>query len=147
MGVNKAWLSERLIRMMSDSDRAQLGRFGRTEEEVRAELEAKAERDLMKQVTAMLDLWGIVWNASRMDRRTTCRRGWPDLVFALKDATGRAVPCAIELKSQTGQLRPDQAEMLDKLAANGWRVAVIRSLDAFLQFARTCNSENSTGNV
>lgn len=132
--------------MMSDSDRTQLGRLGRTEDEVRQELDAKAERQLMKQVTAVLDRWGIAWNASRMDRRTTCRTGWPDLTFALKDASGHAIPCAVELKSQTGRLRPDQSEMLEKLSANGWRVAVIRSLDAFLEFARTCNSRNTTGN-
>jgi len=59
------------------------------------------------------------------------KRGWPDLAFALG---GRA--CAVELKSATGQLSQYQTELLDRLAGNGWRVAVCRELGEFVAWCR-----------
>jgi len=50
--------------------------------------------------------------------------GWPDLVIA---RTGRAL--FVELKTQTGRLRPEQRTWLALLAAAGCEVAVWRPAD------------------
>jgi len=58
-------------------------------------------------------------------------RGWPDLTFAL-----RGMPCAVELKGPGGVVSADQAACLERLAANGWRVAVLRSLPEVCDWCR-----------
>lgn len=125
-----------VLRLMSAEDRKRLGKAGMTTEEAAAMAEAKEEKVLQQMIANCLLRMGIEFNASRMDKKTTCRTGWPDFVFALRDSIGRGVPCAIEVKTKTGRLTTEQQDILRRLAANGWQTAVIRSYDEFLQFLR-----------
>lgn len=133
-------LPETVLRRMSPEDRKKLGKAAMLSSEALAAAEAKAEKELQRLIAATLNRLGVMFNASRMDRRTTCRRGWPDFTFALRDKTGRAVPCAVEVKAWTGKLEPEQRQMLDALARNGWKTAVVRSYEEFMSFMReVCN--------
>ncbi len=59
-----------------------------------------------------------------MDRATSNNKGCPDFLFAIN---GRAV--ALEAKLPGKQPTEDQRRVMAGLAADGWRVAVVRSLD------------------
>lgn len=74
-------------------------------------------------------------------------RGVPDLLFVtpppyptgtLTTSSGdeiglRHVGAALELKSDTGRLEPEQRTWLETLSANGWATAWTKGLDAALQ--------------
>lgn len=70
-------------------------------------------------------------------------RGVPDLLFVTPPPNvvrelplGRLVPApgaALELKSDTGRLEPEQRAWLETLDANGWATAWTRGLDAALE--------------
>ena len=56
------------------------------------------------------------------------KKGFPDLILPVKSSGFAGL--AIELKSDTGQLRPDQRAWLDMLGAQGWATHVCRSAEA-----------------
>jgi hypothetical protein len=83
------------------------------------ELQALCEQELSRRGVAFLHL----------SPRAREKVGWPDLVFAL-----HGTPCAVELKAASGTLSPEQRACLSQMRENGWTVAVIRSMEAFLRF-------------
>jgi hypothetical protein len=87
------------------------------------------ERELHKSVGNVLRLRGIEYVESRMDRRTTQRRGVPDFLFAVSTAA-----VAWELKLPGKKLDPEQQAMFARMttAPNGWRCCVITSVDQAL---------------
>jgi hypothetical protein len=89
------------------------------------EWEHKTEKDLHKSIRHQLLYRGIEFFESRMDKRTTQRKGTPDFVFAVE---GRAI--AWECKSPVGKLSKAQEEMHIRLEQwpNYWKIKVIRSL-------------------
>jgi hypothetical protein len=89
------------------------------------EWEHNTEKDLHVAIRSLLSLKGIEYFESRMDKRTTQRKGTPDFIFAVE---GRAV--AWECKSPVGKLSKAQEEMHIRLAQwpNYWKIKVIRSL-------------------
>jgi hypothetical protein len=92
--------------------------------ETPVESPAKGLREAVLQQAAeqWLALHGIEY--LHLSPRAREKQGWPDLVFAVN---GRAV--AIELKKPSGVVSEAQRDCLDRLAANGWRVAVARSIE------------------
>ncbi|MDM7322422.1 MAG: VRR-NUC domain-containing protein [Gammaproteobacteria bacterium] len=58
--------------------------------------------------------------------------GVPDLLLPFPSPSGAWKGLAIEFKSATGKLTPQQKAWLDQMAAAGWKTAVIRSLDEFI---------------
>lgn len=58
------------------------------------------------------------------------KKGYPDIDLPLSHGAWKGL--AIELKSPTGRVSPDQQEWLDRLAADGWLVGVARTLDEFI---------------
>ena len=95
----------------------------------RVKAQVTREARLQAACEAWLSQHGIEY--LHLSPRAREKRGWPDLTFALG---GRA--CAVELKSATGQLSQDQKELLDRLAGNGWLVAVCRELSEFTEWVR-----------
>lgn len=97
-------------------------------------LAATTEAQLQTQVQDLLDLTGWHWWHAPDNRPVTPRSGrryvqavkpgWPDLV-----ATRGPVLLALELKTQTGRVTPEQAAWLLRLQATGAQVAVIRPFD------------------
>jgi hypothetical protein len=76
---------------------------------------------LQRDCEQWLQLHGIEYlHISPMGRE---KKGWPDLTFAVN---GQAV--GVELKTATGKLSEDQEDCHARLRANGWEVAVCRSL-------------------
>ena len=122
-------LPEKLLRLMKPEDRKPMGKAGRTFDDVAAADAVKFEKELQKQIAAVLRLRDIEANVSRMDRRTTQVVGWPDFTFAY-----RGYPVAWEVKIPTGRFSKEQRELLPKLAANGWIVSRITSVRCALDF-------------
>jgi len=114
-----AVIPDNLVRLMSPADRAALG--VETSAEAAARGEARREAELQKQVERWLMLHGIEY--LHLSPRAREKAGWPDLVFAVQ---GQAV--AVELKTATGMLSEAQEACLARLQADGWRVAVCRSV-------------------
>ena len=130
-------LPDSMLTKMSAADRKALGKAGLTRADCNAITQVKNERELQKHIVNYLRLQGIEVNVSRMDKRKTDRKGWPDLTFAvtvtLDFPKGRIVkiPCAWEVKFGNGKLSPEQEKLAARLTAppNGWLFRVIRSLD------------------
>ena len=124
-------LPENILNKMSLKDRAKLGKSGRTYSEVVQESEIRNESDLQKQVRQLLNLNCCAILQAPQGRASRLPKGWPDFTFAIR---GQA--CAIECKTATGVLSPDQSETLSKLTQDGWRVCVARNLNDAANFIR-----------
>ena len=83
-----------------------------------------SEKELHAEIAAILDAKGIVFVRSRMDKRTTNRKGTPDFLFSI-----RGHSMAWEVKTASGRLSLEQERMLDRMSnpPNNWNVSVIRS--------------------
>lgn len=68
---------------------------------------------------------------SRMDVPQTANLGTPDFIIATDD--GRTL--YVEVKRRTGKLSPAQNAMVAWLAKNRQRVAVVKTLMQFIEFA------------
>lgn len=119
-----ASLTDAVRRRMSAKDRASLGAHGQTSEEAQSKFIAGSERELQQQLVSILRLRGIAFLWSRMDRKTTCTTGWPDLTFVVN-----GTPVAMEVKHGKGKLREEQEMIRDTMISNGWHWHCVRSLD------------------
>lgn len=90
---------------------------------------ALTERELHRAVGTLLRLCGIEYVESRMDKRTTQRRGVPDILFAVPQGA-----VAWELKLPGKKLDPEQQAMFVRMTTrpNGWQCRVIHSVDEAL---------------
>src|SRR5947207_5398930 len=112
------------------------------------------EKELHQKIRTLLDHHDIVYFESRMDKKTTQRKGVPDFLFAVDpgnsgslaypfNAGDVTIPerhtsminlgaaCAWECKTETGKLSEEQRAMLTKMnfsPPNCWRTAVIRTV-------------------
>ena len=68
---------------------------------------------------------GLVFRRDRMDKATTCVRGWPDFEIIEE---GRVL--LIELKTYKGRLSRDQTNLHKRLGDRGTIVRVCHSIDA-----------------
>ena len=107
---------------MSPVTRQELGI--KTPEERAAQAEAIAEKEIQGLCEQELNRRNIVY--LHLSPRAREKVGWPDLVFALN-----GIPVAVELKTATGTLSKEQAELLQRMHLNGWETHVIRSFDSF----------------
>ena len=69
--------------------------------------------------------------------------GYPDLTLPRRHKHWNGL--AIELKSEIGRVSPDQKEWLDAFEADGWLVAVCRTLEEFvaitMRYIEGCSSQ------
>ena len=140
----KLQLTDKVLKLVSKADRQKLGL--KTMDEINAAAEAQTERDLHKYIRGLLELRGIEFIESRMDKRTTQKRGVPDFLFTvafhpvpeMKDGavvmSWWPIACAWELKLPGRVLDPDQKAMFERLSTrpNCWCCRVIRSVDEAL---------------
>ncbi len=127
MGIDSKTLPDSLVRCMGAADRARLGLASvvdATAPAARNKEDMKRERDLQIQIVSFLRMRGhtVIW--SRLDRRLTATKGTPDILLAVH---GRAV--ALEAKLPGGKLSEDQERMRDGLIADGWKYALVTSLE------------------
>lgn len=131
-------LPPHIIELVDAADRKALGL--KTREEAIAAAEVKSERDLHRQVGALLRLRGIEYFESRMDKPTTQRRGVPDILFCVtlkvKGPGDLRWPVGVgwELKLPGKKLDPDQEQMLERMTSppNAWCVRCVHSVDEAL---------------
>jgi hypothetical protein len=111
---------------MSPEDRKALGL--RTLEEDMKRLVIKSEKELQNQIVAYANIRGIEMFRQRMDKKTTTKKGTPDLFFcAMCNGFPRGV--AIETKYGSGTCTRDQNDMHARMKTrpNAWDVRVIRT--------------------
>ncbi len=78
---------------------------------------------------------GYVFRRDRMDKATTCIRGWPDFEIIRNSRV-----LFIELKTDKGRLSRDQVNLHKRLADVSTAVHVCRTLDAAIELVRTWES-------
>lgn len=117
-------LPERILKLMTPAERKKLGKAGRTMEDIGAEQAAKSESELQSQLKSLLALRHITFLSPRFGKASGILPGWPDITFA-----HHGIPCLWEVKIGKNDLQEVQAALRPILERNGWRYAVIRSLD------------------
>lgn len=105
-----SWFLEK----MSPEDRRRMfpGTAGMTAAEARGVAVAKSEKELQRQIEQMLRRHGIEPTRQRMDKASNIAIGLPDFSFSVH---GRAVYWEVKMPGE--KPRPEQAAMLEKLAA------------------------------
>ena len=126
-----AILPDNILRKMSAADRSKLGKAGRTYSEVCAAKAVRNEADLQKQVRQLLNLNCCAVLQAPQGKASRMPAGWPDFTFSLN---GRA--CAIECKTATGVVSPDQDAMIRKMVQDRWLVCIARSLNDAATFVK-----------
>jgi hypothetical protein len=116
-------LPDNILRRMSKSDRAAMGKSGRTMDEVTEQAEVRNEAQLQKQVRQLLNLNCCAVLQAPQGKASRMPAGWPDFTFSLN---GQA--CAIECKTKTGVVSPDQDAMIRRMVQDRWQVCIARSL-------------------
>jgi hypothetical protein len=132
--LDSSAIPEHIAKMMRPEDRRALGKGAITRDEAIAKTEIRLERELQKQLLAILEGHrGVVVIYSRTDRKATTPLGTPDLLFAVRTSAG-VFACAWELKVGENDRSPDQVTMAGALTKhpNAWRYALIRSVDEAL---------------
>lgn len=120
------------VRSTEESSAVQLSR---NPLQLESKEEIKSEKQLQEQIASLLRNRGIVFQRSRMDRKTTGTVGIPDFLFALRTYPGQQFgrPCAFEVKMPTGKLSDEQARCIARMTDNGWDVRIIHSVSEALQ--------------
>jgi len=133
-------LPESVMRCIDPAERKKLGRGYATAAETAAKVDLYNERRLHTQIRQLLNLKGIVFFESRMDKKSHGTKGWPDFTFAVllqkpnkmdpTNVTCVPIPCGWECKVGKGKMSPEQDEMLRRMQTepNGWRIKIIHSL-------------------
>lgn len=85
--------------------------------------DAKAEMEIQGEIASYLRLHDVVFIRPDMRKKSPLPTGWGDFTFSY-----RGIPVILEVKTPAGKLSPDQVAMHLKLAANGWRVVIVRSV-------------------
>lgn len=96
----------------------------------------QAEKDLQRLCEQELSRRGI-WFL-HLSHRAREKVGCPDILACVN---GLAV--AIELKTATGRLSEEQKNTLEHMAANGWRTAVVRSFEQFVEALNNADKQTS----
>ncbi len=144
-GLTAANLPDKIKRLMSPEDRKSLGKAGMTAEEALLAAKVRIEKDLQNVVEGWLGTKGITVLRARMDKKTTNKRGQPDLLFVVKPPVSGSwqgphplvYPCAWECKMPGEELEEEQVKMAARLTADGWHWMIITSLDDAIAELRT----------
>jgi len=124
-------LPDNVLRRMSKTDRAKLGKAGRTMDEVTEQIEVHSERELQVLIRGLLARNFTAWESSPWGRKTNRPAGTPDFEFY---HNGRAY--FIEAKSKTGVLSDDQKQRQAILIAAGCEVLTTDNYAAALNFVK-----------
>ena len=122
MGLNPRLLPPNIIALIGAPDREQLGLI--TPEVAAKKWAAGEERKLQDLVRNYVSLNRIAGFGSRMDKRTTRKKGEPDFLLCVN---GRFIAC----ECKAGQEMPteEQQAELNLVSDNGGVVCIARSLD------------------
>lgn len=130
MGWKKEILPNNVLRRMSTEDRKPMGKSGITIQEAQAKGDLRREKDLQRNMENLLRQRNLFFVRSRMDRRTTTRKGTPDFIIILP--RGRAL--MVEAKVEGGELSQDQKDVFtDYWNQTGNVVHIVLNLETFKQ--------------
>jgi len=121
-------ISRNEFRIMLDRVEDKCSKAQKADAALREE-EASLESELHDQVESFLRRNGIPYIHSRMDRRSTIRKGWPDFT-AMRNSR---VAC-VELKTKNGKLSADQQEVVLELQRAGVPITVCSNLMKAIRF-------------
>ncbi len=107
MGLDPKHIPQNILRLMPKAHRAPLGKAGVTTAEATAQHAAREEKTLQDQMAALLRQRNLFFDWSRMDRKTTNRKGMPDFRIVLRG--GKAL--MVEAKVPGGELSDAQREV------------------------------------
>lgn len=144
-----AILPDAFLRCIEPAERKRIAVGQLTAEEALSKAEIRNERDLQKQILALLRLHGIEPLCPTFGKKTRMAVGWPDVTFAVhavweqKTSPGYSItdsglmPCAWELK-HNGKLSKEQEQMHVRLSTppNAWRIKIIRSVQEAVEELR-----------
>lgn len=128
MGWKPEILPNNVLRLLSAEDRKPMGKAGITTEEAQAKADTRREKELQKDMENLLRQRNIFFVRSRMDKRTSTRKGIPDFIIILP--RGRAL--MVEAKVEGGELSQDQRDVFtDYWTQTGQVVHIVFNLDTF----------------
>ena len=123
-------LPENVLRRMCPADRKALGKAGVTASEAVELHEQRAERVLQQQIESCLLRLNVFHMRAPMHKANSLPVGWPDFTVFLRNG----VSLLVEVKTETGAIRPDQLELHAKFKQQtGREVALVRSYDQFVK--------------
>lgn len=99
-------------------------------------IDLRLEKDLHQLIGNDLNRRGIFGVHSRMDKKTSQKKGVPDWIFALPRPDGAALPVAIECKRPGERLTEDQEYVRDLMVKNGWFYSVVYSFEEYAEVIR-----------
>lgn len=111
-----------------------MGKAGVTNAEAEAKFDAKAEKEIQRQIDAWLRSQEFYFIRSRMDRKTSVQVGVPDFVVC---AYGAFI--AFEVKTSTGRLSYDQERAQGQILANMGKCYTVRSLSEVISVIKALN--------
>jgi hypothetical protein len=131
-------LPDSFLRCLPADERKRLGQ--RTAEEVLRNGVVTSEKQLQTQIVQLLRLKGIEPLVPTFGKATRIKAGWPDITFCVNQSFGG---CAWEVKIGDGKLSDEQKQMAVRLMSppNGWRYAVVRSIDDALAILKELGVE------
>lgn len=125
-----AVVTEGFLQSLPEHERKKLGKAGITAREALQTYQRGQEKDLQKQVASYLDLNQIYYEADRMDKKTSGKRGRADFRICY-----RGYWISAECKAQSCTLESAQAMEAARLRKSGGRfVIVFRLLDLIDEF-------------
>lgn len=108
-----------------------------TTDELTAKQEWEYEHELQRLIGQYLNQRDIYFVQSRMDKKTTTKKGVADFLFCVRHFSStngyETKPFAIECKSATGKQTAEQKEAQSKMERNGWNYHVVRSLQELIE--------------
>lgn len=122
-------LSENILKCMSKEDREKYAKGQLTSDEALDKWARDQERKVHNLFVNWLLLHDLDYDHSRMDKKTTSKKGRPDF-----HVWKGLYHCFVEFKSEHGRLRPEQKEFLKRQIAKGTPVLVTTSFVEAIRF-------------
>ena len=110
MGIDLKYQPDSFKSKLSTSERKKLGKHGMTATEARESYRSGQEKILQEDIAYWLALEGIWYTRSRMDKRSTTRRGVPDFICCVRGSF-----LAIEAKCADGRLSQCQRDEIERI--------------------------------
>jgi hypothetical protein len=136
MGIDLAGTPDHFKRCLPEQERKALGKHGWTQEEAEKRYEAGQEKELQEDVARWLEMAGVHFTRSRMDKRTTTPNGTADFICCVE-----GLYLAIECKCKGGILSPAQTLELKAIQSSKGRVIVAYDLKTVQKEVRNLQAE------
>lgn len=131
MPIDPNNIPERMRKCMAPETRKAIGPAAMTMDDAEQKRATRVEKAMHDRFIQWLNLNGIPFVHSRMDKPSTIKMGFPDFTLLMN---GRGV--CVEFKAPGGKLKEEQADCLAKLHLAGVPVRVFEDVGAAIHFAK-----------